>query len=231
MKLLIENNDINQCLALTNENFSDSQYNIDYLSQKLHSNISLDKKLLIATRCVNLCERFHSYFHFEESFFHLLLAKNTNNQELFIEELEAAIFQDPLNYEAKDLLNKKLPIDNPRLDDHRYTSDIKEAKYSRYIEDYKNFLLFAIGDTSLITYSPTDSYWYNFEQYKIKPEVEVLRFIVNLISTNHKLYHTEAAKIYYNRYIVFDEMGSDILAKNDLMKSKNLDFNIVLEDK
>jgi len=221
---------INECLGLRDGNFSDHDCNIDYLTQQLHSDISIEDKLSIATRCVNLCEKFHSYFHFEESFFHLLLAKNTDDQECCIKELDAAIFQDPLNYEAKNLLYKKLPISDMRLHDHRHTSDIKEEEYSRYIKNYRNFLSFAIGDTALITDPPIDSYWYNFEQYKIIPEVKTLQFITDLISVSHRQYHTEAAKIYYNRYIVLDQMGSDILAKNDLIKSKNLDSNIVLSN-
>lgn len=222
---------INQCLSLRDENFGDNDSNIDYLAQQLHSNISLDEQLSIATRCINLCEKFHSYFHFEESYFHLLLAKHTDNQELYIKELEFAIFQDPLNYEAKNLLLEKLPIGDEKLHDHRYTGDIKEQEYLRDIEDYSQFLLFAIGDGAIISQAPVDSYWYYFEQYKINYNIEILQSIVDAISLNHKLYHTEAAKAYYNRHIILNQVGSDILAKNDLIKSKNLDLNLVSLDK
>ena len=222
---------INQCLSLRDENFSDHDCNIDYLTQQLHSDISIEDKLSIATRCVNLCQKFHSYFHFEESFFHLLLAQNTDNQELHTKELEAAVFQDPLNYEAKNLLLKTLPIGDDKLYDHRYIGEIKNAKYLRDIEDYSKFLLFAIGDRVIITDPPVESYWYYFELYKAEYKIEALRSTVDAISIAHKLYHIEAAKVYYNRHTIFDQVGSDILAKNDLIKSKNLDSNIAIVEK
>jgi hypothetical protein len=222
---------INRCLSLRGENFSDNDCNIDYLAQQLHSDIAIEEKLSIATRCVNLCEKFHSYFHFEESFFHLLLAHNVDNQELYIKELEAAVFQDPLNYEAKNLLLNILPIGDDKLHDHRYIGGIKNEKYVRDIEDYSQFLLFAIGDRAIISQPPVGSYWDYFELYKTDYQIEALQSTVDTISIAHKLYHSEAAKVYYNRHTILQQIGSDILAKNDLIKSKNLDSNIAAVQK
>jgi len=220
---------INQCLSLTDENFSDQQYNIDYLAQKLHENINLEEKLSIANRCINLCEKFHSYFHFEESYFRLLLAKNLDNQELYIKELEAAIFQDPLNYEAKNLLLEILSSEDERLNDHRYIGHVKTDKYERDFEDYSQFLTFAIGESAMAHEPPKESYWYNFSRYQERSELALLQSTVDIISCNHKLYHGQAAKLYYNRSKIFSSMNCDILAKNDLIKAKNLDISI--EDK
>jgi hypothetical protein len=217
---------INQCLSLTNENFSDQQYNIDYLAQKLHEDINLEEKLSIANKCINLCEKFHSYFHFEESYFRLLLAKNLDNQELYIKELEAAIFQDPLNYEAKSLLLEVLSPDDERLNDHRYIGKVNDKKYERDFENYSQFLTFAIGESAVIHESPKESYWYNFSRYQETAELVLLQSTVEIISCNHKLYHCQAAKLYYNRSKIFSSMNCDTLAKNDLIKAKNLDISI-----
>ena len=208
---------INQCLSLEDKNFSDHQYNIDYLGQKLHENINLEEKLSIASKCVNLCEKFHSYFHFEESYFNLLLAKSVNNLELCIQALEAAIFQDPLNYEAKKLLIDIFPKDDERLCDHRYVGDIKDEEYVRDFKDYRGFLNFAIGDSAVITQPPVESYWHNFELYEDEKIIELLQSVVELVSHNHKLYHTEAAKIYFNRHAIFSQSNCDILAKDNLI--------------
>ena len=217
---------INLCLSLEDENFSDDQYNIDYLTKRLHENISLEEKLSITNRCIRLCEKFHSYFHFEESYFNLLLAKNVDNLELRIQALEAAIFQDPLNYEAKKLLIGILPKDDDRLYDHRYVGDIKDEEYVRDFKDYRGFLHFAIGEAAVFSQPPIESYWHNFELYENEKEIGILQSIVELVSYNHKLYHTEAAKVYFNRHAIFSQLGNDVLAKNDLVKATNLDKNI-----
>ncbi len=218
---------INQCLSLNDENFSDNQYNIDYLAQKLHEDISLEEKLSIANKCVSLCEKFHSYFHFEGSYFHLLLAKNLDSKELYIKELEAAIFQDPLNYEAKKLLFKELPPGDNRLHDHRFHGEIHDKKYERDFENYRHFLRFAIGESAIIQQPPTDSYWYNFSHYQLTNELSLLKTTVDKISSNHKFYHLQVAKLYCNRSKIFYSMDCDILAKNDLIKAQNLDISIL----
>lgn len=217
---------INRCLSLGDKNFSDHQYNIDYLAQKLYDNINLEEKLPIANRCISLCEKFHSYFHFEESYFNLLLAKSVDNLELRIQALEAAIFQDPLNYEAKKLLIGILPLGDDRLYDHRYIGDIKDEEYVRDLKDYSGFLHFAIGDSFVFSQPPVESYWHNFELYEHDKRIELLQSVVELVSHNHKLYHTEAAKVYFNRHAIFNQLGNDVLAKNDLIKAMNLDKNI-----
>lgn len=68
--------EINNCLSLNDKHFSDSQHNIDYLSESLNfETVDLQQRLNLATKSINLCEKFHSYFHFEQSYFHLLLGK------------------------------------------------------------------------------------------------------------------------------------------------------------
>ena len=65
---------INDCLSYKN---FEKDINIDLLSKLLlNKETQLNEKLEMATRCVNLCEKFHSYFHYEQSYFHLFLAKN-----------------------------------------------------------------------------------------------------------------------------------------------------------
>ena len=114
---------INECLSLNDKHFADMNLNIDYLSKSLPE-LEHKQQLVIATKCVNLCEKFHSYFHFEQSYFHLLLGKLQQSSEQY----EAAIFQDPLNYEAKHLLNNFQSNSNVTFKDTLYTRDFQNLK-------------------------------------------------------------------------------------------------------
>lgn len=218
---------INPCLSLCDRNFSDCNFNIDYLAARLCEDIRLEEKLSIATSCINLGEKFHSYFHFEESYFHLLLAKELGcKSELYVGELEAAIFQDPFNYEAKKLLAEILPEGDERLNDHRFCGDLRDEIYDRYCPSYRHFLEFAC---CVMDYDepPVGSYWHNFNEYECSGDIKLLQSTVELVSMSHKLYHSEAAKLYYNRYVILNALGCDVLAKNDLLKARNLNPQVV----
>lgn len=208
---------INQCLSLSETNFSDKNYNIDYLASQLYLDISSQEKLLLATRCVVLCEKFHSYFHFEQSYFHLLLAKRCSDSQERLTQLELAIVQDPLNHEAKSLLSNE------------QSEDAKD--YTRDFKSFADFLMFAAGKTATAGSWPSESYWYYFDEYQQTNKLELLIKTVETITSAHKSYHTEAAKIYYNRHLIFAEMGNDILAQNDLIKSRNLDPSVAEANK
>ncbi len=198
---------INECLSLNERHFADININIDYLSKSL-SQLDPQQQLAIATKCINLCEKFHSYFHFEQSYFHLLLGR----QQSASEQYEAAVLQDPLNNEAIHLLNQ--------------TTEHSDKLYVRDFKDFSDFLKFAIGDSGFDGGYLPGSYWDWYEKYCESNDLQYLIKTVETISSAHQLYHTNAAKIYYNRYLCFQSLGNEILAKNDLIKSKNLDKSI-----
>jgi tetratricopeptide (TPR) repeat protein len=198
---------INECLSLNDKHFGDPNLNIDHLSKSLPE-LEPKQQLVIATKCVNLCEKFHSYFHFEQSYFHLLLGKQQNSSE----EYEAAIFQDPLNDEAKHLLN----------------SNLTDKLYTRDFQSFSEFLKFAVGNNILNTEYLQGSYWYWYDKYCETNDLNFLIKTVETISSAHQLYHTNAAKIYYNRHLCFKSLGNEILAKNDLVKARNLDKSIYI---
>lgn len=201
---------INSCLSLTDD-LLQNDMNIDLLSKSLqNSDLPLQNKLNIATTCVNLCEKFHSYFHYEQSYFHLLLAKHLSDENEKNEQLEKAIFQDPLNHEAKSLLNCRLI----------------EKKYERDLQSFKDFLFFVGVKENISIHTLQNSYWSYFEKYQQTNDIEFLKKALDTIAEAHKNYHTNAAKIYYNRHIIFYELGNEILGKNDLVKTKNLDSSI-----
>ena len=61
---------INEALLLNDDYFSQQEENIDYLVQKALGVESDSIKIEILCSAAEKCEKFHSYFHFEESFFH-----------------------------------------------------------------------------------------------------------------------------------------------------------------
>ena len=212
MPFLVTN--INSALALTNEMLP-ADKNIDQLSKSLlDSSMESSEQLQIATKCVNLCEKFHSYFHYEQSFFHLLLGKKTRS----ISEYEAAILQDPMNYEAKHLLN------------NLQTDTNIEFPYILYTRDFQNFsdFLKLVIDDNVINYQYlAESYWDYYDRFIATDDIQYLIKTLEMISMAHQKYHNNAAKIYYNRHLVFKNLDNEILAKNDLIKAKNLDHHLL----
>lgn len=202
---LIELN-INQVLLLDNYKFNDSSNNIEFLNQQALITKSLDERLNLLSRAASLVEKFHSFFHFEQSYFHLLLAKNyliTNQNDFAAEELRAAIFQDHINYEAQDLLNNKPP----------------KVFYERLFKSFAEYISFASGEA--VTKIVAQGYW------TIKADTkENINEIINRIREHHQNYHIEAAKIYLNRALIFYNLHEANLAKNDIIKANNLDSNI-----
>jgi hypothetical protein len=203
---------INESLSLNSRHFGGENYNIDILSKELHDGrLAPPQRFVIASKCVRLCEKFHSYFHFEQSYFHLLLAKRTKSKQA----LEEAIIQDPLNREAIHYLEKP-------------DKEFIGMPYKRDFRNFLDFLEFAIGDTAVNVPYPQGSYWDMYEKYLVSNDIKDLHKTIEIISAAHKTYHMNAAKIYYNRHLCFLEMDNEILAKNDLIKARNLDKNVAI---
>lgn len=83
-------------------------HNIDELVSKSIIEADLKKQIEYLLKAASLSEKFHSYFHFEETFLHLtearyLKKKQINNQikcEKIISAYKNAIFQDHMNVQA-----------------------------------------------------------------------------------------------------------------------------------
>lgn len=179
----------------------------DAQSFQYEINLSVNDYIKIMNEQIHFFEKFHSYFHFEQSYFHLLLAKSS--LEICEENLKAAIFQDPLNYEAMELLGEV---------------KMQKIPYTRDFQNFNDFIKFcALQNNPQMSET---SYWYFFEQYLQTKNLDLLVQTVNAISAAHKKYHEEAAKLYYNRHLVFYEMNNEMLAKNDLIKARNLNPSI-----
>lgn len=207
---LIEIN-INKILYLENFHFKDPYNNIDYINQQAILSQDLDKRLSLLILATEKIEKFHSYFHFEQSYFNLQLAIHLIKEKKLSEankQLEFAIFQDHVNEQAIALLNNK-------------------ESYSTYKRQYNNFsdyLYFATEEEGNAT--SKNNYWDDYLKYQQNPKREILELIISKIRHNHLEYHKEAAKLYLNRAITFHNLGQMDLFKNDLVKANNLDTEL-----
>ena len=219
---------INKFLYLQDYYYNDFYKNIDFLNRKAILNNDLNQKLKLLSDAILQLEKFHSFFHFEQSYYHLLLAieyiKN-NNFTQASEQIKASLFQDPRN------LNSKI-LQNTLNNNEKITNKNFEVTYNRPFQDFISYLSFATNNTNL-----KDSKSYNIIENKLcwwcKEEIldqaEYLENVVNNIRYSHLNYHSESAKIYVNRSIIFDLLGDKSLSNNDLIKAKNLDN--ILENK
>ena len=190
---------INKILLLDDLKFDNDieKINIQAIKEE-----SLEKKLELLNLATKLVEKFHSYFHFEQSYFHTNLAQYYVGEKKK-EQLEAALFQDHLNKQAQNLLDS--------------------TKYQRPFKNFDEYISFAIEKP--IKNAKLKSFW------AIKPDsAENLEQIIAQIRQCHLGYHVESAKLYLNRAFVFHKLGQLELSKNDLIKASNLDIGIKEKD-
>lgn len=211
---LIELN-LNKVLLLENHHFKNPNNSIDFLNSQAVKAKDLDEQMTFLQMATHKVEKFHSFFHFEQSFFHLQLALNLlkNNQEKEAkEQLELAIFQDHCNDQAIAILEGKPFI----------------KTYKRVYENFDEYIEFATEEK--VKDTKQESYWLDYEDYLKDPKETILRIIIDKIREHHLNYHIEAAKLYLNRAIIFFHQGEIDLAKNDLRKAFYLDSKVKEKD-
>lgn len=233
---LIKSN-INSFLLLKNFHFADFYENIDFLNKKAILETDCNKRLLMLIRATSKVEKFHSFFHFDQSFFHLELACKyfeQNRIEEAVEQLKAAIFQDPLNSNAKYMLEmkKKINFDKQYSRPHNSfvdyisfaTMNNKLNKEKCINADFSPYDFYAQNDNISIS---KDNYWLLWLAYKKnEDDLSILETVIEKIRFCHQGYHAEAAKLYLNRALTFWNLNKHELAKNDVIKASNLDNKI-----
>ncbi|MEK6734893.1 MAG: 2-amino-4-hydroxy-6-hydroxymethyldihydropteridine diphosphokinase [Pseudomonadota bacterium] len=199
---LIEIN-INKYLLLEKFIFNNPMNNIDELATRSSEN--LNKRLDLLTLAANKIEKFHSYFHFEQSYFHLQLAikyLQNNESEKAKEQLELSIFQDHTNNQAIQMLKGS--------EDY--------LPYERPFKTFSAYIRFATEEDNICSYKNT--FW---EDWKHNNDIASIIDIIEKIKFHHLNYYQESAKLYLNRAIIFHNLKNYELAKNDLVKANNLD--------
>ena len=189
-------------------------------------------------QAIFIVNKFHSYFHFEQSFAYLLAAyiANLKEDELSTKEfLTKAIFQDHLNEQA--------------LNFHNNASLAYMVSYNKNIRYEKDFLNFAIGRFELSaevklldnaielsmsskivdTEINCKSHRLDFVKTILaiyNKELEVaniwIKNAIESLESSHKNYHKFASEVYLKRAEIFESQGQIDLAKNDRVKANDL---------
>jgi hypothetical protein len=208
---LIELN-INKILLLDDFKFKDPYNNIDYINQQALLNNAPEEQLILLKLASTKIEKFHSFYHFEQSYFHLQLTQHLLKEgktEEANEQLKLCLFQDPLNKQAKSILTP---------------TKEKISPYKRIYDNFSDYLSFASDEKG--KYSGIKGYWQDYLDYKKNKQANILETIINKVRNHHLSYHEETSKLYINRAIIHHNLKHIDLAKNDLRKANYLDKNL-----
>lgn len=215
---------LNHYIFLKDYNFQDEANNIEFLNKKAKESTNINLQLDLLNRATSKIEKFHSFFHFEQSYFHLqfaieLISKKRINDTK--NQLEAAIFQDHNNQQAIYLLEEVNSSDLTSRVTSKSLNYDSSTVYKRRFDNYYQYLAFASEEDHIQNHP--SNFWKNFFSREAEKIITDLKFF-------HLNYHQESAKLYLNRAIIFKKLGLIELANNDLRKANNLDRELLSRD-
>lgn len=224
-------------LNIPEEIIRDNDNNINHILSSTNST-----ELMKLNKAVEIVNKFHSYFHFEQSYAYLIVAylygtlSDNDNINLY---LDKAIFQDHTNSIALDFTGKEF-------------QDVLD--YDKAIKFEDVFLDFAVGlhdenrevqklDSGMILalngdFEEASNHSYNISynshrllllksiifgwQKEYNAALEYALKAAKMLEKSHKDYHQYASNIYRMRAAIFEELGKPDLAKNDIIKAQDL---------
>lgn len=154
-------------------------------------------------QAVSIVNKFHCYFHFEQSFAYLLcayIAYLKDDEHSTKEYLTKAIFQDHINEKAL-AFNKMIPFVQIALEENviigNIIADLRYLlSYDKHIKYEKDFLKFAIGEFTTIKeielLDSTLEYVFTFEMN------EASKILENLEYKSHRLFFAQTLIAIYN---------------------------------
>lgn len=209
-----------------------------------------DKKCACFSRAIVALDKFHSYFHFEQSFVLTILAYICNlkgDKKHAIECADKAIFQDPLNYVAKNFLKRKPLTWNAitSYDKHfKYEKDFLEFvggefkphaetdildKVIQCLFDKKTKKKLPAKHKKIVSHTKHTSHRVNIaravmalNEKKLADSHKHITQALKKLEEAHKAYHQYASMLYKKRADLFNKLGQIDLAKNDLIRAENL---------
>jgi|GEM_PF-1471321 len=229
----------------------DKSHNINHWLCLVDQSSCDEEKLKSMNQVVALINKFHSYFHFEQSFAYTICAyiyHLKSEVALRLEYLEKAIFQDHINRHAIDF--DDLIKDEHSIDSHMQL--LLAYDKNHYYE--KEFLRFAIGEFAAIAevelmdeaighalsgkISEAKSIMNGLDyrshrlgvcssivaifERDLDSGLEVILKTLKAMENAHQNYHKLASLIYLKRADIFGKLGQVDLAKNDRVKANDL---------
>ncbi len=224
--ILDQNNDINYWLARIND---DNKENLIY-----------------ANKAIYIVNKFHSYFHFEQSFAYALGAYvySMLNEPHFQQEcLTKALFQDPQNQQAIDF--DKVINHGALINDLEFL-----LSYDKNLRYEYDFLQFAIGNfkplkeieildqeiKQILSLENTIVISSNYHSHRTKiaktisallrnnlnEATKQIQEAIKMLEDAHPQYHQFASSTYLKRAKIFSLLGEVELSKNDIRKANDL---------
>lgn len=250
---LFDTNLVNTALNIDSSLFSNEEYNPDIMNAKAikyYYDSNYNQALDSISQACKLVDRFHSYFHFEQSYVYTQIAEIFFIYLQFdksVEYLDKAIFQDHLNFQAINrMINSCYKLG--KTDNYKYwleraeklcitdVSCLYKPEYQQFIE----YVIFATGDKTLdnnhmlvSSYEVNTHYHTNriaseyFSNTDYKIALEYYNKSAEILEKSHASYHQNSAKIYLNRSFIYKTINQIELAKNDFNKASDLDPNFV----
>lgn len=210
---------INNVLLINPSYYSSKAEDIEYLYNS--GNIT---NLIIAAQ---KCEKFHSYFHYEESFFYTILSNLVfaDQKQKF---LEKAVQLSPVNKKALLMLKEINHDKNYELEEKLSYIQTLSNDLSRPYDNFLAYMRFATENPELqkISKIPANNYWFLYEEFCKTQSVDLLESTMDDLKNRHIFYHKEAAQIYYALYLLAWENGLHDLARFAITKARNLNPEI-----
>ena len=211
-----------------------------------------DKKCVYLCQAIVSLDKFHSYFHFEQSFVCSLLAYmcSLKQDKAEVADFAAkALFQDPLNHVAKDFQAGKSVS---------WSGLISYDKNYRYEQGFLKFVGGAYKPhPEIITLDQALEHLFDQPKSKKLPakykkslrcmkhlshRLHIARALdedgadalkhakaaLSCLESSHKAYHQYAASLYRSRADLFKKLGQIDLSKNDIIRANNLFPNVQL---
>jgi len=201
-------------------------------------------------RAIEYINKFHSYFHFEQSFAYLLCAycaRTLGLESEMKEYLDKSIFQDHTNIFAINFKNKDIAelLSYGRnimyeddfwdfvLGDHHKDEMIEDLDLAieycvRKIQNQEQIIPRVAHEKDFEYHKNTShriAFLYSLRHIMLEDFERAFIYAQNMVDNleaSHKRYHEYAAYIYTRRAKVFEELEQESLAKNDLIKANDL---------
>jgi hypothetical protein len=237
----LNNLDIYQILNIAPSVMSDNSNNVNYWLMQIVATNNYHINLAHINQIISIIEKFHSYFHFEQSFVYTIsacahyAAKDFNSTS---ELLAKALFQDPINTLALNLPNQMQTVllydKNYRYEQSFLRFAIKEFVTSRQLEFLDQAISYVyldrIRDAQILLedfFYDSHRFWLikaiiSYYNYDFSSALQQIKHAARMLETSHQNYHQYAARIYALRAKIFNQLGQSQIAKNDLVKARNL---------
>jgi hypothetical protein len=238
-------------LGIPEDIILDKSHNINHWLYLVDQSSCDEEELKSMNRVVALINKFHSYFHFEQSFAYTICAyiyHLKSEVALRLEYLEKAIFQDHINRHAIDF--KNLINDEHSIDSHMQLL----LSYGKNHPYEKEFLRFAIGEfaataevelmdeaighalSGKISEAKSIMNGLDYRSHRLgvcssivaiferdlDSGLEVILKTLKAMENAHQNYHKLASLIYLKRSDIFGKLDQMDLAKNDRVKANDL---------